>query len=178
MALFPGDPDFTVYPPGLLLTALTPASGTVGGAALPLVVDGTSFPSGAAVQWNGRPLPTTFVAASQLSAAVPAQLLSAPGEVKITVATADGVSNALLFAVEPPAPVISDGGVVNAANGLPAIAPGSLISIYGSHLARENGSAAAMPLPSVLNGASVMIDGSPVPLLYVSSWSDQRAGAV
>jgi len=48
------------------------------------------------------------------------------------------------------------------------VAPGSLVSIYGSDLAASTQSAGAPPLPLTLSGASVIIGGQAAPLLYVS----------
>ncbi len=70
-------------------------------------------------------------------------------------------------------PSVSSGGVVNAASFAPApqnfVAPGSLVSIFGSQLTSGSSLAAAtLPLPVKLAGASVLVNGSPIPLLYVS----------
>jgi uncharacterized protein (TIGR03437 family) len=48
-----------------------------------------------------------------------------------------------------------------------AIVPGSLLSLYGSGLARES-AIASSPLPLRLGGVEVRLDGQPVPLLSVS----------
>jgi uncharacterized protein (TIGR03437 family) len=80
--------------------------------------------------------------------------------------------------VSIPTPVISDGGVVNGAtfsNGV-AIAPGSIISIFGQNIAVRIGDAgletfevgaAEVPLPTEMGGYSVLINGVPAPLFYV-----------
>ena len=70
-------------------------------------------------------------------------------------------------------PSVSAGGVVNAASFAPApqnfVAPGSLVSIFGSQLSSGSSlAAAALPLPVKLAGASVLVNGSSIPLLYVS----------
>jgi uncharacterized protein (TIGR03437 family) len=59
-------------------------------------------------------------------------------------------------------------GVVNAANFQPPVAPGALISIFGSNLATGQASARAVPLPGNLLGTVVSINGIAAPLLYVS----------
>ncbi len=64
-------------------------------------------------------------------------------------------------------PVVS--AVVNAANGGADVAPGSLISIYGSQLASSNGAATATPLPNQLAGVTVAVNGIAAPLIYVSA---------
>jgi uncharacterized protein (TIGR03437 family) len=70
-------------------------------------------------------------------------------------------------------PSVSSGGVVNAASFAPApqnfVAPGSLVSIFGSQLiSGSTTAAAALPLPVKLAGTSVLVNGSAIPLLYVS----------
>jgi len=56
----PGNPAPTI-------TSLAPASGTAGGAAFTLTVNGTGFVSGSSVvNWNGSGRTTTFVSATQL----------------------------------------------------------------------------------------------------------------
>jgi uncharacterized protein (TIGR03437 family) len=70
----------------------------------------------------------------------------------------------------PPAqpPRISDGGIVSAAGGHPAIAPGSLASLYGSGLAPGGQRAVRWPLPTQMNAVSVKVNSIPAPLLFVS----------
>jgi uncharacterized protein (TIGR03437 family) len=73
-------------------------------------------------------------------------------------------------------PVITSGGVVNAASnartGEPghAVAPGSLISIYGRFLAAVTEIARSIPLPFQLSDATVKIveTNTPIPLQFVS----------
>jgi uncharacterized protein (TIGR03437 family) len=67
-----------------------------------------------------------------------------------------------------PAPAISKGAVVNAASFTPELAPGSLISIFGSNLAFERLQASSMPLPAEMSGTSVSLNGARLPLLFVS----------
>jgi uncharacterized protein (TIGR03437 family) len=70
-----------------------------------------------------------------------------------------------------PTPIVTAQGVVQGASfagGVP-IAPGSLISIYGSNLADGSGPAGTLPLPGQLNGAQVMLGNQTVPLLYTSA---------
>jgi uncharacterized protein (TIGR03437 family) len=65
-------------------------------------------------------------------------------------------------------PVVSSGGVSNAANGLSPVAPGSLVSIYGTNLAAGLAQADTIPLSTTLNSVSVTFNGVPAPLLFVS----------
>ena len=59
--------------------------------------------------------------------------------------------------------------VSNAASGsTSAVAPGSLVSIYGSGLATSTASASSFPIAANLGGASVSINGMAAPILYAS----------
>jgi uncharacterized protein (TIGR03437 family) len=66
-------------------------------------------------------------------------------------------------------PAVSAGGVSNAASGITPVAPGSLVSIYGSNLASGLTQADSIPLSTSLGGVSVTFNGVPAPLLFVSS---------
>lgn len=67
---------------------------------------------------------------------------------------------------------ISTGGVVNAATFVAApnntIAPGALISIFGTNIAPLTAGATALPLPTTLAATQVTINGVSVPLIFVS----------
>jgi len=67
----------------------------------------------------------------------------------------------------PPQPKV--GGVVNGASYVSgaAVAPGSIISIFGSNLGSGEASASTVPLFTTLLDTSVTINGVPVPLYYV-----------
>jgi uncharacterized protein (TIGR03437 family) len=71
-------------------------------------------------------------------------------------------------------PVINSQGVVNAASFAGAdqpgwaIAPGGIASVFGRNLASGTRAAESLPLPRVLDGTSVTVDGLPAPLFYVS----------
>ncbi len=84
------------------------------------------------------------------------------------VLTTSGLSVIPLAA--PPAsgaPQVSAGGVVNTANYQSAVAPGGLVSIFGSNLASTS-TAASTPLPTVLGGTCVTLNNTPMPLLASS----------
>ena len=54
------------------LTAIAPSSAPAGGSALNLVLFGSNFENGAAVQWNGTALSSSWVSATQMTATIPA----------------------------------------------------------------------------------------------------------
>src|SRR3972149_11031809 len=49
------------------------------------------------------------------------------------------------------------------------LAPGSIVSIYGTNLATAAGGAAVLPLPTSLGNATLSVAGQDVPLFYSSS---------
>jgi len=67
-------------------------------------------------------------------------------------------------AVAPP--VIS--AVVNAADGTKPVAPGGLISIYGSNMAATNVATSTVPLPTAMGQSCLVINGMLTPLIFVS----------
>ena len=59
--------------------------------------------------------------------------------------------------------------VQNAADGSTGVAPGGLISVYGSQLSATNIATSQIPLPTALGESCLVVNGSPIPLLFVSS---------
>src|SRR5262249_3871766 len=59
--------------------------------------------------------------------------------------------------------------VVNAADGKLPVAPGGLISVYGSQMAPVNLATKELPLPTALADSCITVNGVPVPVLFVSS---------
>ncbi|MGH9897039.1 MAG: LamG-like jellyroll fold domain-containing protein, partial [bacterium] len=87
-------------PSALTLTSLTPSSATAGGPAFTLTTTGTNFVSGSVVRWNGANRTTTFVGATELTAAIPATDIAAAGTAQVTVLNPGGaVSNSLTFTI-------------------------------------------------------------------------------
>ena len=83
---------------GPTLTSLSPSSAPAGGAGFTLTVTGSNFVSGASVRWNGSARTTTFVSASQLTAAIAPADISTMGMAQVSVANPDGsLSHALSF---------------------------------------------------------------------------------
>ncbi len=59
--------------------------------------------------------------------------------------------------------------VVNAGDGGADVAPGGLISVYGTQLSPVNMASSEIPLPTALANSCLSVNGLPVPMLYVSS---------
>jgi uncharacterized protein (TIGR03437 family) len=66
-------------------------------------------------------------------------------------------------------PVVSPGGVVDAAAFTSPVAPGALVSIFGSNLASAQAVADTIPLSTSIGNVSVTFNGIPSPLLFVST---------
>jgi FG-GAP-like repeat len=84
---------------------LVPMSAAPGGSGFTLTVNGTGFVSSSVVNWNGTPLPTTFVSKAQLTAMVAASDIATPQTASVTVsnpAPGGGISNVDFFQVANP----------------------------------------------------------------------------
>jgi uncharacterized protein (TIGR03437 family) len=66
-------------------------------------------------------------------------------------------------------PIVSVGGIVNAASYASTIAPGALISIYGSNFGGATNMAPSVPWPALLGNTQVLLGGRPMPLYFVSN---------
>ncbi|HYP07190.1 MAG TPA: hypothetical protein VER03_13240, partial [Bryobacteraceae bacterium] len=58
--------------------------------------------------------------------------------------------------------------IVNAADGTQPIAPGGLISLFGSDLSPVSQSSRQIPLPTILGESCLTVNGMPVPVMFVS----------
>jgi uncharacterized protein (TIGR03437 family) len=109
-------------------------------------------------QWSGTWTPRT--AAAQTTVTVKAigtnaamGMLQLAGSVAANTAT----------------PIVGIGGVVNAASYAPTVAPGALISIYGSNFGGATSMAPSVPWPTLLGNTQVLLGGQPLPLYFTSS---------
>jgi hypothetical protein len=94
-------------PPPWTLAGLMPQSVFARTAGFTLQVSGDKFGPGARVYVGGQELPTQYKSTQQLSANVPASLISSPGARQVQVKTPDGrlySNEATLNVMQPPAP--------------------------------------------------------------------------
>src|SRR5579884_4145981 len=85
-----------------VVSSATPNAVAAGSPGYSVTVQGSGFVQGSVVDWAGTALATTFVSATQLSAAVPASLLTNPGQFALTVNNPDAsMSNAVTTTVNP-----------------------------------------------------------------------------
>ncbi|HEX4945114.1 MAG TPA: hypothetical protein VFZ34_00435 [Blastocatellia bacterium] len=134
----------TITNPAPTLTSLSPTSATTGGAAFTLTVNGTNFVSTSKVRWNGNERATTFVNATQLTAAISADDIKNGGNVEITVfnpTPGGGTSGAITFPINNPAPTVTSLAPASIASGASAFSltvngtgfvPGSVVRWNGS----------------------------------------------
>ena len=80
------------------ISGLSPGVATAGGAAFTLTVNGEYFTPASTAKWGSTALTTTYINETQLTAAVPAKLISSAGSANITVA-ATGTSAPAVFTV-------------------------------------------------------------------------------
>src|SRR5215469_2713959 len=95
-----GGSSSVVSNPVPAISSISPITATRGGPAFTLTVNGSSFVSGAAVQWNGGARQTTLVNANQLTAQIAADDISVAGTENVTVVNpvpGGGTSNSLSF---------------------------------------------------------------------------------
>src|SRR5438552_13672242 len=136
-------------------TSLSPTCTAAGGPQFTLTVNGTNFISGSTVNWNGSPLATGFVSATQLTATVPAALIATAGTASITVVSpCGGTSNAQTFTIAA-TPVITS----------PLTACGAVGTAFSYTITATNNptSFTASPLPAGLtvNTSTGVISGTP-----------------
>jgi hypothetical protein len=97
-----GTLTFTIDNPVPAITSIQPASAAAGGAAFTLTVRGTGFQANSTVLWNGSPRTTTYVHATELTAAITAADIATAGMVNVTVTTpapGGGTSDAATFTI-------------------------------------------------------------------------------
>lgn len=117
--------------PAPAVTSLSPNTGTAGGAAFTLTVNGSGFAPSSVVRWNGSDRATTYVSASQVTAAILSSDLTATGPAPVTVYTAapgGGASSAVTFTVNNPAPAATSISPTSAVAG----ASGFTLTVNGS----------------------------------------------
>jgi uncharacterized protein (TIGR03437 family) len=106
-------------------------------------------------------MPTTTLNFTRTVAPLP----SAGTVIALTTSGFTVLSGNYAAATAPPA--ISS--VQNAADGSTNVAPGGLISVYGAQLSATNMATSQIPLPTALGESCLVVNGAPIPLLFVST---------
>ncbi len=162
--------------PAPTITSLDPASTTTGSAAFTLMVNGTNFVSTSKVRWNGTERTTTFVSATKLTAAIPADDVKNGGIASVTVVTptpGGGTSNAVSFAINNPTPTITSLDPPMTFNTLPAFVltvngtgfvPNSIVRWNGTD--RTTTFVSATRLTAQISAADIATDGTAVVTVF------------
>jgi hypothetical protein len=159
---------FTINnPPPPTESSLSPTSASAGGPAFTLTVNGSNFVNGASVRWNGTARTTTFVSATQLTAAINVADIATAGSVSITVGTPAGTSAAQMFSVSNPAPVVNGLAPASATAGtgpLTLVVNGSGFTSASTVLwngnSRTTAFASASQLTAIITAADVAVAGT------------------
>ena len=143
---------FTINNPAPTETSLSPISATAGGAAFTLTVNGTGFVSTSVVKFNGAAKTTTFVNATQLTAAITAADIATAGTATVTVTNPapGGTSNAVSFAINNAVPTIG------------SLSPSSAVAGSAAFTLTVNG-------VGFVSGATVNFNGAPKGTIFVSN---------
>jgi uncharacterized protein (TIGR03437 family) len=120
---------------------------------------------------NASVNPTSAMTDASGQASTTVTLGNATGAAQVTAAVAGlaAVNLNLTVTAAVQAPVV--GSVVNAASFLQgvAVAPGSMITLFGTGLATARGDASTVPLPTNLGGTKVRVNNILIPLIVVLS---------
>ena len=103
----------------------------------------------------------------------PGRYLNDNGQVAFAYRLSNGLSGVAVatpVASEEPPPTLAANGIVNAASfsGGAAVAPGSIVSIFGSNFISQLAVPSGDPLPTSLQGVSVTFNGTKAPLFFVA----------
>ena len=123
----------------------------------------TANPAGLAVDSAG----TIYLAGNNAGP----DLITTPGAFQTTANDSSCCYHGFVAKIEPP-PAVNAGGVLNAGSYTTAgVAPGSIVSIFGTNLAASTASAGAIPLPAALSDVtSVTFNNIPAGLYFVSQY--------
>src|ERR1035437_4656802 len=88
-----------------VVTGCTQSPGA--GSTLAITVFGTGFQPDSTLRWNGSPLTATSVSATQLTASVPAGLVSGTDSAIVSVVSSGITSNCVSASVPPPPVIVS-----------------------------------------------------------------------
>lgn len=148
---------FTIQSPNPVPTVstLAPTSAVAGGPAFTLTVNGTGFINGSTVLWSGSTRTTTYVSATQLTAAIASVDIASAGTSNIAVrnpAPGGGTSSTATFTINAPAAPLAT----------TALAPATTIVGSTAFTLVVTGT-------GFVNGATVQWAGSPRTTTFVSS---------
>ena len=160
-----------------VLSYVSPSQGS--GNISSLFVYGRNFVRSSIVRVNGKDQSAQLISSSMLEVGfISMSIFSGTYQVTVfTPPTGGGESNSLPITVVGNAPAYP---TINVQSGVPGVvdgagftnksglAPGSIASLFGTRLSTGSAVAAGLPLPKVLAGTSLLVNGAPAPLFAVS----------
>ena len=168
--------NLTVGPGTPAITAIWPAQVSEGSASTTVTLTGSNFYSGSVVKVGTTTLTSAVLGENAATAVIPAELLASPGAVPLVVSnpgTGGGDSAAAGLLVVASAPVVA--AVLNGASFVDgAVAPGQMVTIFGTRLGPETLTLFDPPAPgstiaTSLGGTTVFFDATPAPLIFTSA---------
>lgn len=168
--------SLTVSPGTAVLTSIWPNAAPLGANDTVITIRGSHLFKGSVVKANTTDLTATWIGTDVLLATVPKTMLTTQGALNITVLNSpQPASNQLPFTVTAPGPQIQT--VVNAASfgvstATPVIAPGEIISIFGSGLgptAAITATPAGNVFPTTLGSPAAYVEFETAPSTWVQA---------
>jgi hypothetical protein len=92
---------FTIKPSPPTITGLSSYWVTAGGPAYTLIISGENFTTASIAKWGSTALATTYINQAQLTAAIPAGLITSAGSVSLAVTTSAGASTPVTITINP-----------------------------------------------------------------------------
>lgn len=166
---------FAAVPAKLSFVAGAPSSGIVGGAlAAPVtveVLDASNAPAEGVVvgfsATNATVNPASATTGSNGRATTQVTLGATTGTAKLTVTVAGLAPITFDITINPAGAVPTVAAVVNGASFVADLAPGSWITVGGTNLAPARADLTSLPMPTILGGVRVRVNGVAIPLLVV-----------
>lgn len=157
-----------------VLSSIWPNAASIGSEDSTITIRGQHLFKSTVIKANTTDLTATWISTDVMLAVVPKALLSSAATLQVTANNSpQPASNQLAFTVAPPGPRIQS--VVNAASfsaeaGTPVLAPGEIISIFGSGLGPSTAliaTPAANAFPTTLGSPATVVEFETVPGTWV-----------
>lgn len=154
-------PSETVY----VTASVTSTDGTTPTGSVTFEANGTSLGSAALTGVGATATATLAVSGAQLPLGSATITAVYSGSSNVTASVAMNVTSSGSSGSGTP----SIAAVVNPASYQTALAPGGILTVFGSNLAPSTSAASSLPLPVSLTGVAALVNGVAAPLYYVSS---------
>jgi uncharacterized protein (TIGR03437 family) len=154
------------------MTALWPPTGKAGSPATTITIFGANFGVASIAQVQGPPvvaLTTTFISSKILYAVIPAEQMATGTTLIIQVTNPAPAGTSVTTQNFTFTPTVDE--AVNSASYLAGGAPGELITLFGDNIGPSvaaSMTSAGGYVTQTLGGVSVLVDGNPAPMVYVS----------